>query len=62
MEGYLLLIDSVNKIIGLSSEEKNLLLLGSLQGELAMPLHKVCALLENSLWLDNGWEAFLTTG
>lgn len=45
MGGYLLLIDSVNKLIGVSSEEKNLLLLESLQGEVTMPLHKVSAVL-----------------
>lgn len=52
MGGYLLLIDSVNKLIGVSSEgKKNLLLLESQQGELATPLRKVSALLQNS-W---GW-------
>lgn len=46
MGGYLLLIDSVNKIIGVSSEgKKNLLLLESQQGVLAVPLHKVSAVL-----------------
>lgn len=45
MGGYLLLIDSVNKLIGVSSKEKNLLLLESLQGEVATPLHKVFTVL-----------------
>lgn len=46
MGGYLLLIDSVNKLIGVSSKgKKTVLLLESQQGELAMPLHKVSALL-----------------
>lgn len=62
MGGYLLLIDSVNKLIGVLSEgKKSLLLLGSLQGDLAMSLHKVSAPLSNSLWLRNGWEALLAT-
>lgn len=45
MGGYLLLIDSVNKLIGISSKEKNLLLLESLQTVVATTPHKVSATL-----------------
>lgn len=47
-----MLTDSVNKLIDVSSEGKKSI--ATSKGELAMPLHKVSALLQNSLWLDSG--------